>query len=89
MGCEIGNILISDHAWVGLDMLPQSERRKSYRWCLKSSLLQDPENVEWLRTKLINYLEINWHSVSSTGVAWEAVKAVIRGRIIQHMSYHK
>lgn len=29
MGCEIGNILISDHAWVGLDLLPQSERRKS------------------------------------------------------------
>lgn len=26
MGCEIGNILISDHAWVGLDLLPQSER---------------------------------------------------------------
>ena len=89
MGCEIGNILISDHAWVGLDLLPQSERRKSYRWRLNSSLLQDSVNVEWLRTELNNYLEINWQSVSSAGVAWEALKAVIRGRIIQRTSYHK
>ncbi len=89
MGSDIGNILISDHAWVGLDLLPQSERRKSYRWRLNSSLLQDPVNVEWLRTELKNYLEINWQSVSAAGVAWEALKAVIRGRIIQHTSYQK
>lgn len=36
-----------------------------------------------------SYLEINWQSVSSMGVVWEALKAVIRGRIIQHTSYHK
>ena len=89
MGCKIGNILISDHAWVGLDLLPQSERRKSYRWRLISSLLQDPVNLEWPRTELNNYLEFNWQSVSSAGVKWEAQKAVIRGRIIQHTSYHK
>lgn len=51
--------------------------------------MQDPVNVEWLRTELNNYLEINWQSVSSAGVAWEALKAVIRGRIIQRTSYHK
>ena len=39
MGCEIGNILIPDHAWVGLDLLPQSERRKSYRWRLIDGVL--------------------------------------------------
>uniref|UniRef100_A0A3B4Z9Q3 exodeoxyribonuclease III n=1 Tax=Stegastes partitus TaxID=144197 RepID=A0A3B4Z9Q3_9TELE len=89
VNCEIGNILISDHAWVSLDLLPQSERRKSYRWRLNSSLLQDPVNVAWLRTEINNYLEINWKSVSSAGVAWEALKAVIRGRIIQHTSYQK
>ena len=54
----------------------EGERRKSYRWRLNSSLLQDPVNVEWLRTELNNYLEINWQSVSSAGVTWEALKAV-------------
>lgn len=89
MGCLIGNIIISDHAWVGLDLLPQWERRRSYRWRLNSSLLQDPVNIEWLKTELNDYLEINWSSVSSTGVAWEALKAVLRGRIIQHTSFRK
>ena len=27
VSCETGSIVISDHAWVGSDLLPQSERR--------------------------------------------------------------
>lgn len=45
VGCEIGNIVISVHALVGLDLLTQSERRHSFTWRLNSSLLQDP--VGW------------------------------------------
>ena len=67
VGCEIGNILISDHAWVGLDLLPQSERRKSYRWRLNSSLLQDPVKVEWLRTELKDYFGNPYHPLARHG----------------------
>lgn len=40
--CKIGNIIISDHAWVCLELKPSIERKKSCRWCLNTSLLQNP-----------------------------------------------
>lgn len=88
-GCSIGSIIISDHAWVCLNLIPQSERRRSYRWRLNSSILQEPATVDWLRSEIKNYLEINSTSVNSASVVWEALKAVIRGRIIQHTSHRK
>lgn len=89
IGCVIGNIVISDHASVCLNLLPKSEMRHSCRWRLNSSLLQVPTTTEWLRAQLNYYVEDNWSSVSSVGVAWEALKAVLRGRIIQHTSFQK
>lgn len=88
-GCSIGSIVISDHAWVCLNLIPQSERRRSYRWRLNSSILQEPATVDWLRSEIKNYLEINSTSVNSASVVWEALKAVIRGHIIQHTSHRK
>ena len=72
-----------------LNLIPQSERRRSYRWHLNSSILQDPATVDWLRSEIKNYLEINSTSVNSASVVWEALKAVIRGRFIQHTSHRK
>lgn len=53
------------------------------------SFLQEPKNVDWLRMKRIDYYESNWNSVSSLGVAWDALKAVLRGRIIQYTAFLK
>lgn len=94
IGCSIGSIIIFDHTYVGLDLLPHSERQRSYRWRLNSSILQDPENIEWMKAALEVYIlyytiNTNWSSVTSVGVAWEALKAVLRGRIIQYTSFVK
>lgn len=88
-GCSIGNIIISDHAWVCLNLRPHNERQRSYRWRLNSSLLQDPANIIWLKAAINYYVDTNWSSVSATGTAWEALKAVIRGRIIEVSSFLK
>ena len=58
-------------------------------WEKVKDLEKEPETIEWLRSELKDYLAINWSSVSSSGVAWEALKVVIRGCIIQRASFHK
>lgn len=42
-----------------------------------------------LKTEINNYVDTNWASVSSVGLAWDALKAVIRGRVIQYASFYK
>lgn len=42
-----------------------------------------------MQEEVKDYLETNWFSVSSVGVAWEALKAVLSGRIIQYTSLRK
>lgn len=89
IACKIGNILISDHAWVCLELKPYIERKKSYRCRLNTSLLQNPVFQQMLKTEINEYIDTNWSSVSSVGVAWDAFKAVIRGRIIQFAVHSK
>ncbi len=87
--CSIGNILVSDHALVSLEVWPQSEKKKSFSWRFNVSLLQNPDFRQMLKTEFDFYMETNWSSVSSVGMAWEALKAVLRGRIIQYASFIK
>ena len=86
---SIGSILLSDHAPVFLRMVPFCNIPRSPRWRLNSSLLLDPCFKESLRVQINLYLETNLASAPSAGVAWEALKAFIRGHIIQHASFKK
>lgn len=38
--CSIGTIIISDHAWVSMEMSPRQASQHCYRWRFNSSLLQ-------------------------------------------------
>ena len=66
LSCSIGNILISGHANVVLDLLPYCETIRS----------QEPVFKEELRAQIKNYMEIM--SPPCDGIAWEAMKALLR-----------
>ena len=72
-----------------LCVAPFCNTPKSPRWRLNSSLLLDLSFKESLRAQINLFIETNLASAPSTGVAWEAFKAFIRGHIIQHASFKK
>ena len=89
VSCEIRPIIVSDHAEVTLLFLPFSNTRKSSRWRLNSSLLQD-SNFRTLLQEQINFFkESNIPTAPSPSIAWETLKAFLRGFIIQHASHKK
>lgn len=88
MSCAIGNILISDHAIVMLDLVPINDMTKSPKWRFNSSLLQDGAFKTMLKTQ-IEFIETNIASVSSVGTVWEALKAFIWGHAIQFSLHRK
>ena len=51
--------------------------------------MQESEFKEALRNQIKVYIELNEPTVPSAGIAWEALKAVLRGFVIQHASYKK
>ena len=89
MYCTIGNIVISDHAPIFLRMLPFNKTARSFRWRLNSSLLLDTDFRESLRGQIVLYKDTNLPTAPSAGIAWEAMKAFIRGYLIQHASFIK
>lgn len=85
----IESILISDHALVRLVMTPYQEMIRTRTWRFNASLLRDLSFKEELRAQIKIYLETNVPTAPSVITAWEAMKAFLRGFIIQHASYKK
>lgn len=69
--------------------LGQLPKRWPTRWIFNSSLLRDEHSVEFIKSEILDYWLNNEGSVSNPAVEWDAFKAVIRGRLIQHCSYLK
>lgn len=89
VSCDIGNILVSDHAMVSLNLAPADSVKKSTRWRFNSSLLQDDAFKAMLKTQIDIFIETNVPSSPSAGTTWEAFKAFIRGHVILFSSYKK
>jgi len=89
LSCVIDSILLTDHATVRLQMTPYQETERSQIWRFNSSLLHDVGFKEDLRAQIRLYLETNVPTAPSAIVAWEAMKAFLRGYIIQYSSYKK
>lgn len=70
-------------------MTPYQETERSQMWRFNSSLLQDVGFKEDLRAQIRLYLETNVPTAPSAIAAWEAMKAFLRGFIIQYSSYKK
>ncbi len=87
--CSTGSMTISDHALVSLEVLPFSDRICIPRWRFNSSLLQESDFKKALRSQIKLYIELNVPTAPSAGIAWEALKAVMRGYVIQYASHKK
>lgn len=59
------------------------------RWRFNSSLLQESEFKEALRNQIKIYIELNEPTAPSAGIVWEALKATLRGFVIQYASHKK
>lgn len=78
---DIGNIILSDHSPIFLHMLSFNWPDRLSKWRLNSSLLLDETFTELLvmNHKSI-YIETHLPRAQSTEVAWEALKAFLRGQ---------
>ena len=59
------------------------------RWRLNTSQLQNENSCQYIRQQILDYWEINDGTVDDPGVVWDAFKAYLRGRLIQHSSFLK
>uniref|UniRef100_A0A8C7WW94 exodeoxyribonuclease III n=1 Tax=Oryzias sinensis TaxID=183150 RepID=A0A8C7WW94_9TELE len=85
---NIGSIVISDHSPIYLSMQAFNCSVRTPRWRLNSSLLLEKHFAN-IRSQINLYIETNLPTAPSAGVAWEALKAFLRGHIIQYASLKK
>uniref|UniRef100_A0A673IQH6 exodeoxyribonuclease III n=1 Tax=Sinocyclocheilus rhinocerous TaxID=307959 RepID=A0A673IQH6_9TELE len=62
---------------------------KNTRWPFNHSLLQNEISCSFIQTAMDEYWLYNEGSVSDPGITWDAFKAFLRGRLIQHCSLLK
>ena len=51
-------------------------------WCLNSNLLNNPQIKQKIEKEIKTYLELNDNGEVTPSVLWDALKAVLRGKII-------
>lgn len=86
---SIGSIILSDHSPIYLHIMAFNATVRTPRWRLNSSLLLEEAFRDSLRSQINMYIEMNVPTAPTAGVAWEALKAYLRGHIIQHASFKK
>lgn len=82
--CSIGNIVVSDHAILLLELSLGIESRKSKCWRFDTRLLKDNKFISYLKSEFRIFLSINLQSTSNSSLLWETSKAYIRGIIIAY-----
>lgn len=83
--CKIGVRDISDHSAVYLT-LHLDNKKKDMLWRLNTSILNDSTCKEYVQKELGDY---NDNGEVSPSVLWDALKSVIRGKLIALTSYRK
>lgn len=86
--CEIGPCTISDHNPVYANIC-LNRKNRSTLWRLNTNILNYPDIKERLKKEIEEYLEYNDKDEVSPGILWDALKAVIRGKIIGISSHLK
>ena len=86
--CNIGPITLSDHSPIYMSIHLDNEPR-SLPWRLNSNLLNNSQIKEKIRKEIKIYLELNDNGEVTPSVLWDALKAVLRGKIIAISSYEK
>uniref|UniRef100_A0A3B3HAI8 Reverse transcriptase domain-containing protein n=1 Tax=Oryzias latipes TaxID=8090 RepID=A0A3B3HAI8_ORYLA len=86
---QIHPITISDHAPVSLTLKNKTSPPSLRSWRFNTSLLRDPNFIDFLAKEWSSYLQNNDHPGISSCLLWEAGKAVMRGKIIAFSSHKK
>lgn len=88
ISCSIGNILISDHAPVFLEISCSAEGQYG-GWRFKNYLLKDPNFKIFVRAQFQYFMSINKTPEVRPQLLWDTAKAFIRGGIISYMAHQK
>lgn len=86
--CEIKVSTISDHSPIYMSVY-LNNKKKSTLWRLNSNILNNPVTKGKLKSEIQLYLDNNDNEEVTPPILWDALKAVIRGKIIAISSYEK
>ena len=86
--CKIGVADLSDHCTLYL-MLYLNRRNKSTSWRLNLGLLNDTTLIGNLKGDIDTYRKENDNEEVYPTILWDAMKAVMRGKLISYASYIK
>ena len=86
--CNIKTIDLSDHSPISLSLKLKGKTRKML-WRLNSNMLNDPKIMEKLKEEIKDYLDLNDSGEVSPVILWDAMKAVMRGKMISITSFSK
>uniref|UniRef100_A0A3Q3A4Q3 Reverse transcriptase domain-containing protein n=1 Tax=Kryptolebias marmoratus TaxID=37003 RepID=A0A3Q3A4Q3_KRYMA len=86
--CEMGPNTLSDHGPVHISFCLNNKKRSTL-WRLNSNILNNSAIRDKLKREIDLYLEHNDNEEVTPPIVWDALKAVIRGKIISITSYEK
>lgn len=86
ISCSIGNIIVSDHAAVYLDIKLKNISRQSRHWRLDPSILKDHNFITYFTSGFKLFLSTNSPLACNPSLLWETSKAYARGFIISYTS---
>lgn len=86
--CKIGVRDTADHSAVYL-ILHLDNKNKDMLWRLNTRILNDSTYKEYIQKELADYIDNNNNGEVSPSVLWDALKSVIRGKLIALTSYRK
>ena len=86
--CKIGVADISDHSAVYLNVL-LNKRQKNSTWRLNVSILNNKTKIEKIKNEIKKSIEENDTEGINPTILWDALKAVIRGKLITITSRQK
>lgn len=79
--CKIGEADISDHSAIYMKIY-LNNRKKNTIWRLNTGILNNKAVVEQIKKDIKTYLEENDNGETNPAILWDALKAVIRGKLI-------
>lgn len=86
--CESGPSTIPDHSPIFMSV-HLNNKRKSTLWRLNSNILNNQVIKDNLKSEIKMYLDNNDTEEVTPPTLWDALKAMIRGKIIAISSYEK
>jgi exonuclease III len=81
INCDIGSRDISDHSPMYLTLYLDSRPKRTI-WRLNTALLNNKTVIQQIKAEIKTYLEINDNGEVNPNILWDALKAVIRGKLI-------